>query len=154
MQRARAGSRATCGRSSASRGRGDPRGRARDDAFSAWRRFFEALAERRPLALVFEDLHWADDALLDFVDQLVDWVSGVPLLVLAHRAAGAARATAGLGRREAERDHASRSRRSSEDETARLLASLLDQPVMPADRRRALSARAGATRVRRNTPGC
>ena len=32
--------------------------------------------------LVFEDLHWADDALLDFVDHLVDWASGVPLLVL------------------------------------------------------------------------
>ena len=32
--------------------------------------------------LVFEDLHWADDGLLDFVDHLVDWASGVPLLVL------------------------------------------------------------------------
>ena len=35
-----------------------------------------------PLVLVFEDLHWADDALLDFVDHLVDWATGVPLLVL------------------------------------------------------------------------
>ncbi len=33
--------------------------------------------------LVFEDLHWADDALLDFVAHLLDWASGVPLLVLA-----------------------------------------------------------------------
>ena len=32
--------------------------------------------------LVFEDLHWADDDLLDFVDHLVDWATGVPLLVL------------------------------------------------------------------------
>jgi hypothetical protein len=30
------------------------------------------MAEQRPLVLVFEDLHWADDALLDFVDELVD----------------------------------------------------------------------------------
>ena len=30
----------------------------------------------RPLVLVFEDLHWADDGLLDFVDDLVDWASG------------------------------------------------------------------------------
>ena len=44
-----------------------------------------------PLVLVFEDLHWADDGLLDFVDHLVDWVSGVPLLVVVHRAARAAR---------------------------------------------------------------
>jgi predicted ATPase len=32
--------------------------------------------------LVFEDLHWADGELLDFVDHLVDWGSGVPLLVV------------------------------------------------------------------------
>ena len=53
------------------------------EAFAAWRRFLEALAEERPVVLVFEDLHWADDALLDFVDELLDWASGVPLLVLA-----------------------------------------------------------------------
>ena len=53
------------------------------DAFSAWRRFFEELAEERPLVLVFEDLHWADDTLLDFVDHLAEWVSGVPMLVVA-----------------------------------------------------------------------
>ena len=32
--------------------------------------------------LVIEDLHWADDALLEFVEHLVDWSSGVPLLVV------------------------------------------------------------------------
>ena len=53
------------------------------DAFSAWRRFFETLAEERPLVLVFEDLHWADDTLLDFVDHLAEWVSGVPMLIVA-----------------------------------------------------------------------
>ncbi len=53
-----------------------------EDSFGAWRRFFEALAERRPLVLVFEDLHWADPGVLDFVDHLVDWAGGVPLLVL------------------------------------------------------------------------
>jgi hypothetical protein len=37
-------------------------GDRRNEAFSAWRRFFEAMAEQRPLVLVFEDLHWADDA--------------------------------------------------------------------------------------------
>jgi class 3 adenylate cyclase/tetratricopeptide (TPR) repeat protein len=53
-----------------------------DEAFAAWRRFFEALAERRPVVLVFEDAHWADDGLLDFVDHLVDWATAVPLLVV------------------------------------------------------------------------
>jgi class 3 adenylate cyclase/tetratricopeptide (TPR) repeat protein len=55
----------------------------RTEAFAAWRRFLEALAEQRPLVLVFDDLHWADEALLDFVDYLVDWANGVPILVLA-----------------------------------------------------------------------
>ncbi len=57
-------------------------GAQRGEAFAAWRRFLEALAEERPLVLVFEDLHWADEALLDFVDHLVDWATGVPLLVV------------------------------------------------------------------------
>ena len=55
----------------------------RTEAFSAWRRFFETLAEERPLVLVFEDLHWADDTLLDFVDYLADWVTSVPMLIVA-----------------------------------------------------------------------
>ncbi|MBD0328849.1 MAG: AAA family ATPase [Thermoleophilia bacterium] len=55
----------------------------RSEAFAAWRRFFEALAEQRPTVLVFEDLHWADEGLLEFVDHLIDWAVGVPLLVLA-----------------------------------------------------------------------
>jgi hypothetical protein len=52
------------------------------EAFAAWRYFFEALAESRPLVLVFEDLHWANEGLLDFVDYLADWAGGVPLLVV------------------------------------------------------------------------
>ena len=52
------------------------------EAFAAWRRFFEAVAEDGPLVLVFEDLHWADDGLLDFVDHLAEWARGVSLLLL------------------------------------------------------------------------
>jgi DNA-binding SARP family transcriptional activator len=44
----------------------------RDEAFTAWRRFLYGLANRRPLVLVLEDLHWADDALLDFVEELLE----------------------------------------------------------------------------------
>ncbi|MGZ4352875.1 MAG: ATP-binding protein, partial [Gaiellaceae bacterium] len=52
------------------------------EAFAAWRRFFECLARDRPTILVFEDLQWADDGLLDFVDQLVDRLRELPLLVV------------------------------------------------------------------------
>ena len=55
---------------------------AASEAFAAWRRFLEAVALARRLVLVFEDLHWADDAMLDFVDYLVDRSRSVPLLVL------------------------------------------------------------------------
>jgi class 3 adenylate cyclase/predicted ATPase len=55
----------------------------RQEAFAAWRRYLEGIAERQPLVLVFEDLHWADEGLLDFVDHLSEWASGVPLLILA-----------------------------------------------------------------------
>jgi DNA-binding SARP family transcriptional activator len=55
----------------------------RRETFAAWGRFLELLADECPLVLVFEDLHWADEALLDFVDELVDRVSGVPLFIVA-----------------------------------------------------------------------
>jgi class 3 adenylate cyclase/tetratricopeptide (TPR) repeat protein len=55
----------------------------RQEAFAAWRRYLEGIAEQHPLVLVVEDLHWADEGLLDFVDHLAEWAAGVPLLVLA-----------------------------------------------------------------------
>jgi DNA-binding SARP family transcriptional activator/class 3 adenylate cyclase/tetratricopeptide (TPR) repeat protein len=48
----------------------------------AWRRFIEAMADQQPTVLVFEDLHWADDALLDFIDVVIDRVTSLPLLVV------------------------------------------------------------------------
>ena len=57
-------------------------GEASGEAFAAWRRFIEELADLRPLVLVLEDLHWADEALLDFVDELPDRVRDAPLLIL------------------------------------------------------------------------
>ena len=54
----------------------------RDDLFAAWRRFFERVAEISPAVLVFEDLQWADPALLDFVEHLATWMRRHPILVL------------------------------------------------------------------------
>ncbi len=53
-------------------------GDRRSATFTAWRQFLEALADERPLVLVFEDLHWADAGLLDFVDELLDRVRACP----------------------------------------------------------------------------
>ncbi len=49
-------------------GAGEARDFSREDLFEAWRRFLERLAARYPLVLVLEDIHWADDGLLDFID--------------------------------------------------------------------------------------
>nr|QCF28938.1 SARP family transcriptional regulator [Streptomyces sp.] len=52
------------------------------DELAAWRRFLEHATLERPLVLLVDDLHGADDAVLNFVAGLADF-SGVPLLVVA-----------------------------------------------------------------------
>ena len=112
------------------------------EAFAAWRRFFEALADARPLVLVFEDLHWADDALLDFVDHLVDWASGVPLLALctARPELLARRPAWGGGKVNSSTILLSA---LSTDETAALVHALLGRPAISADIQAQLLERAG-----------
>ena len=55
----------------------------RAQLFAAAQRFLESIAWTRPLVVVFEDLHWADPALLDFVEGLADGVNAAQLLVIA-----------------------------------------------------------------------
>jgi class 3 adenylate cyclase len=104
----------------------------RAEAFAAWRRFLEALAEKTSIVLVFEDLHWADDGLLDFVDYLADWASGVALLIVgtARPELLARRPGWGGGKRNASTVTVSA---LAADETAQLLATLLDQVLLPAE---------------------
>ena len=54
-----------------------------DEAFAAWLQFILGLATARPTVLVFEDVHWANDATLAFLKHLVEHAHGVPLVVLA-----------------------------------------------------------------------
>ena len=55
---------------------------SREENFTAWVRFFEGVAIQRPTVLVFEDLHWADEALLAFLEYLTTSLTDVPLLVV------------------------------------------------------------------------
>jgi class 3 adenylate cyclase/tetratricopeptide (TPR) repeat protein len=55
----------------------------RAELFAAWRRFVEAMAASNPLVLAFEDLHWADPAMLEFLLNLVERSEGLPLLIVA-----------------------------------------------------------------------
>jgi class 3 adenylate cyclase/tetratricopeptide (TPR) repeat protein len=52
------------------------------DLFSAWRLFFERMAEQGPLEMIFEDLQWADAALLDFIEYLLEWSKDHPIFIL------------------------------------------------------------------------
>ncbi len=55
----------------------------RDELFAAWRRFFERVSEWAPAIFIFEDLQWADPALLDFIDHLSTWSRAHPILIVA-----------------------------------------------------------------------
>jgi class 3 adenylate cyclase/tetratricopeptide (TPR) repeat protein len=110
------------------------------EAAAAWRRFFEALAEQRPLILVFEDLHWADDGLLDFVDQMAEWTTDVPLLILCTARPELLDRRGGWGGGKRNATTISLAPLSQED-TAELISSLLDGRIQAKEPE--LLARAG-----------
>jgi class 3 adenylate cyclase len=112
------------------------------EAFAAWRRFFESLGEARPAVLVFEDLHWADEGLLDFVDELIEWLTDVPVLMVATARPEllARRSAWGGGKANATTISL---QPLSDEETARLVHSLLERALLPAETQAALLERAG-----------
>ncbi len=63
-------------------GVGESVGGERTELFAAARTFFEGIAARGTTVLVFEDLHWADPSLLEFVEELPDWSRNHPILVV------------------------------------------------------------------------
>jgi len=115
---------------------------ALEENFAAWRAFVELLAEGRPSVLVFEDLHWADEALLAFVEQLADYAEGVPLLLvgtarpeLQERSAGWAASARNAARVNL--------RALTAAETVRLISNLLGAAELPAVVQQTISDRAG-----------
>jgi class 3 adenylate cyclase/tetratricopeptide (TPR) repeat protein len=113
-----------------------------EEAFAAWRRFFEALAEQRSIVLVFEDIQWADDGLLDFIEHLVDWVHDAPMLVLctARLELLERRPAWGGGKVNAATIALSP---LTADETATLISALSERPLLPAETQAELLERAG-----------
>jgi class 3 adenylate cyclase/tetratricopeptide (TPR) repeat protein len=123
-------------------GDGTPFDAPREDLFQGWRRWFEALASTSPFVAVFEDLQWGDEVMLEFIEHLVDWAVGLPLLVVCaarpelyerHEAWGGGRrnstsiALPPLAPRE----------------TAMLIGALLEGVVLPAETQRDLLERCG-----------
>ena len=115
---------------------------SQEESFTAWRRVLESWAAGRETVLVFEDLHWADDALLSFLEHLADWAEGVPLLVLctARPELYEGHPTFGANARNAQRINLSP---LTDGETARLIGSLLEREVLPDETQQTLLERAG-----------
>jgi class 3 adenylate cyclase/tetratricopeptide (TPR) repeat protein len=114
----------------------------RQELFTAWRRFLEGLAAAGPTVLVFEDLHWADEALLDFLEHLVEWSQGVPLLVLcaARPELYERRPGWSAGLRNA---HTINLSPLSNEETAELVSHLISATVLSPELEQAVLERAG-----------
>src|SRR4051794_1009046 len=55
---------------------------SREELFAGWRLWLERLAATQPVAMLIEDLHYADEGLLDFLDHLLDWARDVPVFVI------------------------------------------------------------------------
>jgi class 3 adenylate cyclase/tetratricopeptide (TPR) repeat protein len=115
---------------------------SREETFTAWRRFLEAAAAENPTVCVLEDLHWADEALLDFIEHLAEWSEGVPLLVVC---------TARPELYEKHPDWGAGLRKGilipldplSSAESARLVSALLGRAVLPVETQALLVERSG-----------
>ncbi len=110
----------------------------RDESFTAWRRFLEQIAADRTTVLVFEDLHWAGEGMLAFLDHLATQLAGVPLLVVSttrpelyerYPGQGAGLPTVRLAA-------------LSENESGQLVAGLLESTALPAELQQAVLDRA------------
>jgi class 3 adenylate cyclase/tetratricopeptide (TPR) repeat protein len=56
---------------------------APDEIFSAIRKTFEAVARRKPLILVLDDIHWGEPTFLDLIEHIADWTRDAPILLVA-----------------------------------------------------------------------
>jgi class 3 adenylate cyclase/tetratricopeptide (TPR) repeat protein len=113
----------------------------RTERFGAWRRWIELLADLRPLVLVFEDIQWADGELLDFVDELADWASDLPLLVVCTTRPELFERRPGWGGGKRNVLTVSLGPLSDAD-TARIVAATLDRGLLPAETQSSLLERA------------
>ena len=53
-----------------------------EETFWAVRSFLEAVAQTRPVAVVFDDIHWGEPTFLDLIEHITDWGREAPILVL------------------------------------------------------------------------
>jgi class 3 adenylate cyclase/tetratricopeptide (TPR) repeat protein len=55
---------------------------AAEETFRAVRKLLEAIARRRPLVVVFDDIHWGEPTFLDLIEHIADWSRDAPILLV------------------------------------------------------------------------
>jgi class 3 adenylate cyclase/tetratricopeptide (TPR) repeat protein len=115
---------------------------APEENFAAWRAFLEHLAEQRPSVFVFEDLHWADQTLLAFLEHLAEYAQGVPMLLLGTARPELFEKAPGFGQ-SAPNSHRINLAPLTDVETAKLVSNLLQQALPPAEVQEAIVSRSG-----------
>ncbi len=124
---------------SSTMGERDPR-QVRSEIHAAWEAFFSALAAELPLIILIEDIHWADDSLLDLLEVIADRAEGPMLLLCPTRPTLADhRPTWGGGRRNASSLALDP---LTSDQASQLMTLLLDVDGLPPDTRELVLARA------------
>ena len=53
-----------------------------EETFWGVRRLFETLARKRPLVIVFDDIHWGEPTFLDLIEHVADWSRDAPILLV------------------------------------------------------------------------
>jgi predicted ATPase len=59
-----------------------PSDTAGEELFWGFRRLLETVARRRPLVVLFDDIHWAEPTMLDLIEHVADWARDAPMLVV------------------------------------------------------------------------
>ena len=114
----------------------------REETFTAWRRFLEAIASKDPAVFVIEDLHWADAPMIEFLEHVAEWSEQAAMLIVCTARPEFFERYPGWagGRRNALTIGLSP---LSDADTARLVQALLEQVVLPAELQTAILDRAG-----------
>ena len=112
-----------------------------DGITRAWRVFFEAAATTAPLVVLIDDIHWADDALLDLIENITARSTGAPIFFIgtARPELLQRRPTWGAGKG----DFVTLQLEPLlPDESSQLIDELLDGDALPAKLRRSILRRA------------
>ncbi|HEY6428629.1 MAG TPA: adenylate/guanylate cyclase domain-containing protein, partial [Acidimicrobiales bacterium] len=102
----------------------------KDELFWAVRTVLQEWVRRRPLVVVFDDIHWAEPTFLDFIEQLLDASLGVPFLLVcaARHELLEDRPSFAAGRQAASRIQLGQ---LSHEESGRVVQNLLGQASLP-----------------------